>query len=324
MIQKTLKIQPNGPFNLKMTIQSGQTSQPAWKFKNGEFQELLMIHGEPCFIGIHQDTDDLGGRLTIRAESKEEIGDKEIRSKLCEIFDLEHDLMEVYSFLESKPELRPTLEFCRGLRLFKAQDPFECIISSICSANNSITRWNKSIRQIKEKWGEEFISSEGVFHSFPSPEILMQVPEHDMEEMELCGGAGEPSHYTSNLKSCGVGYRCSYMKETARMAHEEVDIMKLGDMDYDDAFNEVSKFPGVGPKVADCILLYGYGMGQAFPVDVWIGRIISALYFQGEEIKPPKARIFGMKEFEEYAGYVQLYLFHYARKSGLMESLRKK
>ena len=283
-----------------------------------------MIQGKPCFISIHQDPDDVYGPINVRAESEDEIPDNKIRSKLCEIFDLEHDLMEVYSFLESSEELKPTIEFCRGLRLFKAQNPFECIISSICSANNSITRWNKSIRQIKEKWGDEFICSEGAFHSFPSPETLMQVPEHDLEEMELCGGAGEPSDYTSNLKSCGVGYRCSYMKETARMAHEEVDIMKLGDMNYDDAFKEVSKFPGVGPKVADCILFYGYGMGRAFPVDVWIGRIVSALYFNGDEIKPPKARVFGMKKFGEHAGYVQLYLFHYARKSGLMESLRKK
>jgi N-glycosylase/DNA lyase len=283
-----------------------------------------MIQGKPCFIGIHQEPDDAYGPLNVHAESEDEIPDNEIRSKLSEIFDLEHDLREVYSFLESSEELKPTIEFCRGLRLFKAQDPFECIISSICSANNSIKRWNKSIRQIKEKWGDEFMCSEGAFHSFPSPETLMQVPEHDMEEMELCGCAGAPSDYIANLKSCGVGYRCSYMKETARMAHEEVDIMKLGVMDYDDAFKEVSKFPGVGPKVADCILLYGYGMGRAFPVDVWIGRIVSALYFNGDEIKPPKARVFGMKEFGEHAGYVQLYLFHYARKSGLMESLRKK
>nr|WP_209583921.1 DNA glycosylase [Methanobacterium aggregans] len=323
-MQKTLRIHPNGPFDLKLTIQSGQTSQPPWKFVNGEFQELLMIQGKPCFIGIHQKPDDLDGPLTLRAESKYEIEDDEIRSKVCEIFDLEHDLMELYSFLESSEKLQPTIGFCRGLRLFKAQDPFECIISSICSANNSIARWNKSILQIKEKWGDEFDFASGEFHSFPSPETLMKVPEHDIEEMELCGCIGEPSDYKENLKSCGVGYRCSYMKEAARMAHEEIDITKLGDMDYDNAFNEVLKFPGVGPKVADCILFYGYGMGQAFPVDVWIGRIISALYFKREEIKPPKARTFGMEEFGEHAGYVQLYLFHYARKSGLLESLKKK
>ncbi len=83
------------------------------------------------------------------------------------------------------------------------------------------------------------------------------------------------------------------------------------------------ELPGVGPKVADCILLYGFGYLKAFPVDVWIGRIVSELYFKGKELKPPKARLFGMEKFGDYAGYVQLYMFHYARKSGLWTLLKK-
>ena len=101
-------------------------------------------------------------------------------------------------------------------------------------------------------------------------------------------------------------------------------IQKLGKMGYNAAFNSLLELPGVGPKVADCILLYGFGFGKAFPVDVWIGRIVSELYFNGEEIKPPKARLFGMEKFGDYAGYVQLYMFHYARKSGLLDSLKMK
>jgi N-glycosylase/DNA lyase len=80
----------------------------------------------------------------------------------------------------------------------------------------------------------------------------------------------------------------------------------------------------VGPKVADCILLYGFGMGEAFPVDIWIKRIICELYFNGKDVSVPKIRLFGIEQFGEYAGYVQLYLFHYARKSGLLEKIHPK
>ena len=93
-------------------------------------------------------------------------------------------------------------------------------------------------------------------------------------------------------------------------------------MNYQEAFQTLLEIPGVGPKVADCILLYGFGRGEAFPVDVWISRIISKLYFHGEKIKPDKIREYGRERFGKYAGYVQLYLFHYARKSGLLDELK--
>ena len=106
------------------------------------------------------------------------------------------------------------------------------------------------------------------------------------------------------------------------MIQNEIDLNAILDMSYEDAFETILKLPGVGPKVADCILLYGFGRGEAFPVDVWIKRIIEHLYFPGEDLKPQEVRDFGRERFEDYAGYVQLYLFHYARKSGLLDSLR--
>lgn len=317
-MKTTFQIQPKGPFNLDLTIKSGQTSQPAWKFKEGKFWELLRVNGKLCLVGVHQKPGDLTGPITVEAESEELIKKGELRSKLCEIFSLQDDLSELYKFLKSDAKLKPTVDFCKGLRIFKAQDPFECIISSICSANNSILRWNRSIRDIKENWGESFDSGGELFYTFPTPDVLMKVPEHDVEP---CPGKKTPKN---NLKGCGVGYRCSYMKKAAKMAYEKIDIAKLGDMDYDTAFKTVLTIPGVGPKVADCILLYGYGMGMAFPVDVWISRILSHLYFGGKNLKPQKARAFGMEHFEKHAGYVQLYLFHYARKSGLLNSLKSK
>ena len=113
------------------------------------------------------------------------------------------------------------------------------------------------------------------------------------------------------------------MKKASEILSLEMDFGEISKMSYDDAFDTILKLPGVGPKVADCILLYGFNFREAFPSDVWIKRIVSHLYFEGKDIKVPKIREFGMEEFGDYAGYVQLYLFHYARRSGLMNELKK-
>lgn len=314
-----------GPLNLSLTFNSGQTSQPPWQKENKYFQELIMVEDKPCLVKIRHDDSNPENDVHIIAESLENVPEKSIKERIGEIFGLTDDLSQLYDFLGEDPKLAPTIDFCQGLRLFKAHDPFECIVSSISSSNCSILRWTRSIRDIKQKWGEKFRFSSGDFYTFPSPKILGDVPEHDLEEMQRCEDDLPDDYiFKNNLKACGVGYRAKYIINTSRIVESEMDMGKLAKIKYDKAFNTVLELPGVGPKVADCILLYGFGMGEAFPVDVWIKRIIEHLYFPHEELKPQEAREFGMKKFGDYAGYVQLYLFHYARKSGLLESLRKK
>lgn len=325
-MKSKFEIYPNeykGPFNLDLTINSGQTSQPAWIIKNGYYQELISVDGQPCLIKIKQKK--LDESLKIEAEFNEELDVNCIKSKLMEIFGLNDDLDEFYKFLRKDREMEPTINFCSGLRLFKAHNPFECIISSISSANCSIIRWNRSIKDIKGKWGGEYVFDSEIWHSFPSPQILKAVPEHDLEEMQRFEDQ-LPDNFTfeKNLKSCGVGYRAKYILKAAEMVQNQSTIEKIGKMNYKKAFEKLLELPGVGPKVADCILFYGFGFKNAFPVDVWIGRIVSEMYFNGEEVKPVKARVFGMKRYGDHAGYVQLYMFHYARKSGLIETIRQK
>jgi N-glycosylase/DNA lyase len=312
----------NGPFNLDLTINSGQTSQPAWLMKDGYFQELLRFDNKLCLIKIQQEN--VEGTLNIEAETEADLELESIRTKLMDIFSLNDDLNDFYDFLRKDSELKPTIDFCSGLRLFKAHDPFECIISSISSANCSIIRWNRSIRDIKSKWGEEYKSNSNTWYTFPSPDILKNVPEHDLEEMDRCETNLPDDHsFEKNLKSCGVGYRAKFMIKTAEIVQNKINIDTIHKMSYNNAFETMLDLPGVGPKVADCILFYGFGFKEAFPVDVWIGRIVSEMYFQRKEIKPLKAREFGMKKFANRAGYVQLYMFHYARKSGLLDRIRQ-
>lgn len=295
------------PIDLKLTQISGQTSQPPWKNIGGSYSDLVCIDGEPSIFNVKQSGENIDFTYTGN------VSDKTAIENVKKIYDLDFDLAKFYKYMDSYDEFKDMSKFCNGLRLFQAKDPFECIISSICSANNSIKRWTKSIDDMKLKWGRNFNN----YYSFPNPNNFKELFLDEEEEL-LKSGANE----NNNLKSCGVGYRAPYMRKASEIFTLEIDLSNISKMSYDEAFETVLKVPGVGPKVADCILLYGFGFRQAFPSDVWIKRIVSYLYFDGKDIKVEKVREFGMDEFGDYAGYVQLYMFHYARKSGLMERLK--
>lgn len=295
------------PIDLELTQVSGQTSQPPWRKCGESYREVVNVNDELAIFDVKQAGNYLDFNFTGNISEKEAI------SRLKYIYDLDFDLNSFYKYLSNHAELAEMSDFCNGLRLFLAPNPFECVISSICSANNSIKRWTKSISDIKEKWGSEFNG----FYTFPEVSTLQDVFLDDEDEIS-CGGQCKDM----NLKSCGVGYRAPYMREASQLFTLEMDLSEISKMKYDEAFETILKVPGVGPKVADCILLYGFNFREAFPSDVWIKRIVSHLYFEGKDISVSKVREFGMEEFGENAGYVQLYMFHYARRSGLMKELK--
>lgn len=312
-----------GSFNLDLTIGSGQTSQPAWN-KNGKyFQELISVDNKACLVKIAHKSN-LDKPIDVIAEFPEKINKELIKSEIMEIFGLNDDLRKLYDFLKDDPKLEPAIDFCKGLRLFKANNVFESVVCSITSAHNSIRQWNKAIRLLKEKWGNEYELSGRTFYSFPSPQVLVNVPESEFDDEKCDPELLKTRHLWKDLRSCRVGYRAKYIIQAAKMVQNEIDLEKIRNMDYDTAFNTILKIPGVGPKVGDCILLYGYGFKKAFPVDIWINRIISKLYFNSKNVSNLKVRSFGIEKFGNYAGYTQLYLFHYARKSGLMDELKPK
>jgi N-glycosylase/DNA lyase len=299
------------PIDLEMTQLSGQTSQPPWAEINGTFSNVVNVNGNQVIFNVKQS----GEFLDFDFDG--DVSQRQAVSKLSYIFDLDFDLDKFYKYLENHAELADMSKFCNGLRLFLAHDPFECVISSICSANNSIKRWTKSISDIKHKWGNQY----GDYYTFPKSCDLLNIYLDEEEEFDL-SSISDIEGCTNNLKNCGVGYRAPYMRKASELFTDEMDLQDISKMSYDEAFETILKVPGVGPKVADCILLYGFNFKEAFPSDVWIKRIVSYLYFDGKDISVSKVREFGMEEFGDYAGYVQLYMFHYARKSGLMAKLK--
>ena len=116
---------PKGPFNLSLTINSGQTSQPPWKEDNHHFQELLIVDGAPCLVKIGHEDSDPENRVNIMAESPETVSEKAIKTKVQDIFGLEHDMDQLYTFLGEDPKMKTTIAFSQGLRIVKDLNPFE-------------------------------------------------------------------------------------------------------------------------------------------------------------------------------------------------------
>ncbi|MGB5824629.1 MAG: DNA glycosylase [Proteocatella sp.] len=195
--------------------------------------------------------------------------------------------------------LKEATEFAKGLRILK-QDVFEMVISFIISANNRIPRIKKSVEVLSELCGEPIGEFRGrMYYAFPEVADIANISQE-------------------NLDAAKIGFRAPYILRTARMILEgEVDISNIADMEYEDACRELIRLFGVGPKVADCILLFGAGMDIAFPVDTWVIKFMNEYYMQSPEKNMKRIKKRGIEVFGERAGLAQQYLFYYARENKL-------
>lgn len=203
-------------------------------------------------------------------------------------FDLERDYGAIKEFYAHDKFLRQGMEYAGGIRVLR-QPPFETLISFIISAFNNVARISRIINTICERYGKPLGNG---FFDFPQPKALASLTACDIE-------------------ACGSGYRAPFIVETAKMVRDGFDLEALRDMPYTQARKELVKFPGVGPKVADCVALYSLGFTQAFPADVWMKRVLCGIYgFRGGD---KKLLEFVENKFGINAGIAQQYLFHYAR-----------
>ena len=171
-----------------------------------------------------------------------------------------------------------------GIRLMK-QDKWESLCSFIISQNNNIPRIKKIIATMCKKYGEEFTYQENKYYTFPSPNSLVQAGIDDIFE-------------------CKTGFRAKYIYDAAqKVVNREIDLEKIDNMSTDEAMAELMKIKGVGPKVASCVLLFGYGKKDAFPIDVWVKKVLSKYYNEK----------FDHKLMGQYSGIAQQYLFYYER-----------
>lgn len=286
-----------GPFNLHHTMQSGQTSEPYWPQINGRYWDADIIDGKPVTYEVHPNPDAEKPTLDIHmtgADVNEDTA-QSIRTYLIELFRLQDDLPSFYEKLRTD-KISPAFKAFSGLRLMKASNPYESLICSICSQHSSVEQWNRTIRCIRTSFGEKYTLPNGIiFHLFPSPRTLAKAP-------------------VARLEDCQAGYRAEYIVSVSRMiVNGSLDLDRFKQTSYEDAKNELMELRGIGPKVADCFLLYGLGQTRAAPVDIWIHRIVPKVYFGGAKMTKDEVGKFLRNKYREWAGLAQLYLYHYGR-----------
>ena len=202
--------------------------------------------------------------------------------------DIDRDYCACAETLSRDEVLAPMVQRCRGMRLLN-QPVWECLISFILSSNNNVKRISGIIERLCTRYGEDM----GGYYAFPAADVLAEAGERE-------------------LKECGTGYRAAYIAKTAQAVAAGFNIDILPYIGYEAAKEELLKLHGVGEKVADCVLLFSCGYGEAFPVDVWVHRAVISYFFDAD--RPLKGmREFARKRFGPMAGLAQQYLFHYER-----------
>ncbi|MEG1547961.1 MAG: DNA glycosylase [Clostridia bacterium] len=231
----------------------------------------------------------LGDTLHIRAA--EEID----AAMWVDYFDLKRDYAAIERAIGADVRLRDCLPYATGIRVFN-QEPFETLISFIISANNNIKRISGIIDRLCMLAGESK-SNEYEYSAFPKPEAIANLSLQQLEQI-------------------GSGYRAPFIKRSAAMIADGYELERLSELSLDQARRELLKFPGVGPKVADCVLLFSLHHTDAFPIDVWMDRAMRALFFESRQ--PSKQELTDIiLQLGPLSGIVQQYVFHYARQQGI-------
>ena len=192
----------------------------------------------------------------------------------------------------------------QGLRILR-QDPFQCLISFIVSSNSNIPKIKYCLENISKKFGKKTKFQNQEFFLFPKPEKLAKVSINEITD-------------------CGVGYRAKFIKKAAKMiVSKKIDLEYLKKCNYQEAKENICQIPGVGNKVADCVMLFSLNKLEAVPLDRWIIRILEKYYLKKFEIttKTVTEKQYNIlhekivNHFGPYAGYAQQFLFKMEREN---------
>jgi len=274
---------PVTDYDLAATLDSGQVFR--WQRSGEDWHGVL---GRHCLTLTQMD-----GGIHVRATAR--VPDWRFLKEFLQTDVVLADILK--TFPDDEP-MRAAVAACRGLRLLR-QEPWECLASFILSSTKQIVQIRQIVGRLSERFGERLAPppniSEGWGFSFPTPERIAGTDE-------------------TQLRACKMGFRAPNLLNAARqIAEGKLDLEKIRTLDYAAARAELMALRGVGGKIADCVLLFGYGFDTAFPVDVWIERALQELYFPKRRASETRLRTFADTHFGPHAGYAQQYLFHYMR-----------
>ncbi|MFC6988932.1 DNA-3-methyladenine glycosylase family protein [Haloplanus sp. GCM10025708] len=292
----------DGPFDLQSTLESGQSY--LWDRTDGEMYDRLDAHGGdawyetvvPPLDGVSDE------RAVVRVRQTENRLEWESTTDavplLTHLLRLDDDLDAIRAATPDDPLVERAFDAYPGMRLVR-DSPFSCLVSFICSAQMRVARIHGMQMALAREFGETLSVDGERYHAFPTPERLAAASEDELRDLSL-------------------GYRAPYVQRTAGMvANGEADPADARDMEYEAARDSLTRFVGVGEKVADCVLLFSLGFLEAVPLDTWIRSAIADHYPDcdrggyAETSRAIRERFGGT-----YAGYAQTYVFHYLRSGG--------
>ncbi len=276
---------PASDFNLGVTLASGQVFH--WNVEGPGYRGV--IGAAPVYV------EQRGDCLLTTADP----------ALVARYFALDHPLGEIYRSFPEDPAMGAALEYCRGMRIIR-QPAWECLATFITSSMKQVAHIAQISHTLRTRYGEALGSSPQACFSYPPAARLAALCEED-------------------LRACALGYRARNLLLTARMiAAGEVDLEAIRSLPDDEARAELCGLAGVGEKVANCVLLFAYERVRAFPIDVWIERVLREHYFKGKrKITAGRLREFCGRYFGEFGGYAQQYLFHHARAGGRHRSMNR-
>ena len=279
------------PLDLASTLESGQAhrwlKESQW-YHGVIFNNLVLLKQTSLGIEFHSSPDD----------------EERFEPLLRDYLRLQDDLGEIYRCINIDQRISSAIDRYRGMRLLR-QEPWECLIAFICSANSNIPRISATMETLARSFGAPLELEGMVRYTFPTAEALSQ--------------AGEGC-----LRALGLGFRAKYVAGAAdTVARGNLDLLALREAPYEEAKETLLALPGVGEKVADCVLAFSLDKLEAFPIDRWVRRALEEWYLNGQHLSYAKLRDWAVEHFGPYAGYAQQYLFHGRRLQGKNTSISK-
>jgi N-glycosylase/DNA lyase len=286
-------------FDLEKTLDSGQVFH--WQRTCNGF--VGTIGDLPVYV--EQDNDILrakvegGAPATPRRRCATKIGSPELAPPVVDLvahyFALDHALAEICDSFPKDPVMNAARDFCRGLRIIR-QPKWECLATFICSSMKQVAHIRQISQALRKRFGEQRRIGNHAVYTFPEAQRIARASD-------------------SALRGCALGYRVKNLRATAGLVSSgQADLDAWSVLSDAELRKRLCALPGVGPKIANCVMLFAYERLRAFPIDVWIERVLKQHYFsRRKKMSAQRLREFSDTYFGEHGGYAQQYLFHHAR-----------
>jgi N-glycosylase/DNA lyase len=283
-----------GGFDLQSTLESGQTYL-WWRADGADYEDRETYGGDGWYVTTTRATGDPAAvRVRQRDGALEWASTVDAEPVLRRRLGLDDDLDGIRATAPDDPLVERAFDRYWGMRIVR-EPAFGGVISFICSAQMRVSRIHGMQQSLRETFGTPVELDGETYHAYPTPEQLAAATEAELRDLSL-------------------GYRAPYVKETAEMVADGSDPTAAADRPYEEAREWLTRYVGVGEKVADCVLLFSLGYLEAVPLDTWIRTAIEEYYPDCEKGNYAEtSRAIRDRLGGEYAGYTQTYLFHHLR-----------